>query len=285
MRALSILAFFICCVLHIQAQDTIQENVRVSGDTVFQKRTVEKVVYVYAAPENYTSIGMAVQFGKPRFSGPDPNIARTFTFGAYAYAEHQKNKWLYRIGIGGQSYHRVLDFQTTESNIVQQTLPKTDTISWYDVTVNNASERRYITRSYTKDTVYMEETITKHSQKQTYQYVIVPISVGRELRHGYLCADIAASIIPGILISNSQNNICYTSKDQIIPEQVLLRKITCDASLQFRLRYLLTLSTFISLAAEYNYGLVPIHYSAYPSPTRSQNLSMSLGFSYLLFEK
>lgn len=256
----------------------------VDADTIYEKRTVERVVYVYAAPETYLSVGVRAAVSQPFFTGITSEKTDGLAYSGEAVLQYQRGKWLYLAGIGIQSFSRTERYSKEHYFTIPSTYEKIDTISWYLVETPEGLQCEYVTESRIADTLLVaSETI--HSQASPhYTYLHVPLSIGRQLRHGFFCIDASAGIRPGILVQHSKQVNGYVTRDQLKPESVLLNRFTCDVQASLSFRYLLTFTTFISADIFCSVPLVPMYQSIADKPLRKYEAGVRATFSYILFE-
>lgn len=254
------------------------------ADTIYEKRRVERVVYVYAAPETYLSVGVRAIVAQPFFTGTTSEKTGGLALGGEAVIQYQKGKWLYLAGIGAQTFSRTERYSEDRYFTIPSTYEKIDTISWYLVETPEGLQREYVTESHIADTL-LSASETIHSQASPrYSYVHVPLSIGRQLRHGFFCIDASAGIRPGILVQNTKQVNGYVTRDQLKSESALLHRFTCDVQASLSFRYLLTFTSFISADIFCSVPLVPMYRSVADKPLRKYEAGVRATFSYILFE-
>ncbi len=106
MHKIGLLLLLISIQLAGFGQSVSQNDTSNVADTIFRKRTVERVVYVYAAPETYLSVGVRTAIAQPFFTGITSEKKGGLSYSGEAVVQYQKGKWLYLAGIGAESFTR-----------------------------------------------------------------------------------------------------------------------------------------------------------------------------------
>lgn len=256
-----------------------------SSDTVYQKRVVERVVYVYAAPEHYLSVG--ISGGASVFSHSESlhHSSESYSYLGGAFVQYQKGKWLYQAGLNVETFKHSFDYSLPSVETYKSTYNHIDTISWYEVETGDSPERRYITRSYTRDTVLGTQYQNHYSNTNEYTYVQIPLLIGKQLRHGFVCVDLLAGFAPTIRLFTPESNMSYANETALIPDRIAMRRFLCDVQTSMSIRYLLTFESFIALKLGYNHPLLTMNKSGQENRMFKQSISAELQLSYILFEK
>lgn len=261
-----------------QVPDTIYVN-----DTIYETRSVEKVVYVYHTPQHYLSVGAAVYGELPRYSAHDGYSQSATGDGGGISVQFSRGRFIADAGIGVRNYSRNMSRTYQSPHFQQTTYMHSDTLSYYDVTLNSVTTRRYITKQTERDTVLVDFTDSAVSYRNTYQYLCLPLMAGMQHNFGFLSVDAKLGLVPSILAHAGSCNTAVLTDGTAVAEDEHIRRFGCDAAASLSLRYLLTVKMIVGADVLYCRSIVPMGMDGAAKLTR-QGVALQAGISFLLFD-
>lgn len=262
----------------VQSPDTIYVN-----DTIYETRSIEKVVYIYHIPQHYLSVGASVYAELPQYSHLDNYSQNASGAGGGISVQYNNGRFIADAGVGLRSNSRRLGRIYQSPHFQPSKYIHTDTLSYYDVTLNSVTTRKYITTQTERDTVLVNYTDSAVEYRNSYQYLCLPLMAGVQHNFGFLSVDAKLGLVPSVLAHAGGGNTAVLSDGTVASEDGRIRRFGCDAAASLSLRYLLTVKTIVSADVLYYRSIVPLSTNDASLLSR-QGVALQIGVSYLLFD-
>lgn len=288
-RLLNCLGFLLLfSVSQAQEIDAIQDSVAIPdtiyvNDTIYETRSIEKVVYIYHTPKHYLSTGLTVYAEMPQYTRIDGYRQEAICAGGGVSLQYSRGSFIADIGVGVRNYSRRLGRIYQSPHYKPTTYIHSDTLSYYDVTLNNVTTRKYIIKQSERDTVLVNYTDSAVKYRSTHQYICLPLMAGVQRNFGFLSVDAKLGLVPNVLLHTGGGNTAVLADGTAVPEDGHMRKLGCDAATSVSLRYLLTVKTLICADVLYSRSFIPLTKSGAARLSR-QGFALQIGVSYLFCE-
>jgi len=277
-----IICLFIFSLLAL-AQDSsvVDDSLQLSQDTVFEAATITEYVYIDGPPNTYFATGFSVQ--------------SSYIFANPSSLENRKGKQ-YSIGIAGTyvagkfMYNSSVQFSQLEEKIenTQEFYEsfyrqeyKYDTLSSYIQRKGDIFEIRYVVDSTLIDVLDSTKESATGFYDNAFEFIMLPLSVGYELKYGFFCIYANLGIAPGMIWKENDRSMVSTKENNIVYSGNAYQKFFCDADVGLTCTYLVTPKCMLALDAGYAYSLTSRTKKDIYNPLKYGRVSLGLKIYYI----
>lgn len=272
-----------CCLCGLYGQAQIQPNDSIVVDTIFRKRTVEKVQLYYGPPYKYLSLSAYAELTKSFWTEKHTKNVLPLSFSKGLQAEYVHNALIVDVGLAVNSYKR--EYQKTtqveDKHYMGWNVP--DTVDWYaEVDEVGAVNVVYVIDNLWRDTTFYTARDSVEAYKAYYKSVSIPVMLGVQLFYGFWNFDVKAGLRTEIFLPNKSYSYRAETVSFAQNKPKHFNGTLCDLMLGVAVRYMFSYRIHFSAESYLSQTIIPLKHSNYQNPLSKSAFSLRLNIVYML---